>query len=144
MAINDFSLLQHVFTERTGAPDIEQLYREAMLMTLARATDADAHTSPVEVDTVRAVYRRFTGEEISAADVRVAAASELFARTPLEKLLGQVSRRLEPERCRDIVRALIEVIRVDGQLRAGEGDFFNRVVGALRLTPIDIVAICGG
>jgi uncharacterized tellurite resistance protein B-like protein len=139
--LKNFSLVKRLFGDRETAADPDELFREALLMTLARATHADSFTSPAEVETVREVYRRHTGEELSAADVRVAAASELFAAASLDKLLGSAARRLDAAHCRTIAHALIEVIRTDGQVRSGEADFFNMVAGALRLTPIDIVEI---
>lgn len=143
MAIKDFGLLERISAEQMSPEEIRQLFCETALMTLSRATHADSHTSRVEVETVRAVYRRCTGEEVSAADVRVAASSDLFVRAPLEKWLASVASRLDETHRRDIAKALIEVIRVDGHIRPGEGDFFDMVAGALGLTPIDIVEICG-
>lgn len=141
MAIKDFNLLKRLRGTPISAEEQQALFREAMLMTLARATNADAYTTRAEVDTVRAVYTRHTGEEVSAADVRVAASSDLFETAPLDKWLSSVSRKLDDEHCKDIVRALIEVIRTDGFVRSGEADFFNMVVDALKLKPIDIIEI---
>ncbi|MBK6288478.1 MAG: TerB family tellurite resistance protein [Pseudomonadales bacterium] len=143
MVLHDLGMIKRIFGGTDSPEELRELYREAMLMTLARATHADSYTSHVEVETVRAVYQHHVGEEISSADVRVAAASDLFETAPLEKWLGGVSRRLDEAHCKSIVKALIEVIHVDGHLRTGEADFFNMVVGALRLSPIDIVEICG-
>lgn len=141
MAIKDFSLLKRLRGVQPSADEQDALFREAMLMTLARATHADAYTTRAEVDTVRAVYQRHTGQDVSAADVRVAASSDLFETAPLEKWLHSVSRKLDEQHCKAIVKALIEVIRTDGHVRSGEADFFNMVVGALRLTPIDVVEL---
>ena len=51
----------------------EELFKEAILMTLARATSADTRIRPVEVRTVQGVLRRMTGEDISETDIRMAA-----------------------------------------------------------------------
>jgi uncharacterized tellurite resistance protein B-like protein len=142
MAIMDFSVVKRLLGGSQSAEDTEELYREAMLLTLARATHADSHTTCAEVDTVLDAYQRHTGETISSADVRVAASSDLFESAPLDKWLAGVARRLDEDHCKSIVKALIEVIRVDGHIRSGEGDFFNMVVAALRVTPIDIVELC--
>jgi uncharacterized tellurite resistance protein B-like protein len=143
MALNDLSVVRRIFGGSDNPEQLQDLYREAMLMTLARATHADSYTSHAEVETVISAYEHHVGEKISSADVRVAASSDLFETAPLEKWLAGVSRRLDEAHCKAIVKALIEVIRVDGHIRSGEADFFNMVVGALRLSPIDIVEICG-
>jgi uncharacterized tellurite resistance protein B-like protein len=141
MAAKHFSLVRRLLGGRGKVEDLDALFREALLMTLARATHADSFTSPAEVETVREVYKRHTGVDVSAADVRVAAASDLFEAASLEKWLGSVARRLDQTRCRALARALIEVIRTDGQVRSGEADFFDMVADALGLRPIDIVEI---
>lgn len=142
MALKDLSVIKRLFGASEDAGQLRELYREAMLMTLARATHSDAYTTHVEVETVQRIFQQYMEEEVSSADVRVAASSDLFESAPLEKWLGSVARRLDHEQCKTIVKALIEVIRVDGRVLSGEADFLNMVVGALQITPMDIVEIC--
>lgn len=141
MTAKHFSLVRRLLGGRDTVEDLDALFREALLMTLARATHSDSFTSHAEVETVREIYKQHTGLEVSAADVRVAAASDLFETASLDKWLGSVARRLDQTRNRSIARALIEVIRTDGQVRSGEADFFNMVADALGLRPIDILEI---
>ena len=57
-----------------------ELYKEVLLMTLSRAADADINIQTVEVDRIREILKKHTGEEFSAGDIRVAArARELYA-----------------------------------------------------------------
>ena len=77
--------------------DLEKmdLMKEAALMTLARATASDTNIKAVEVDTVRDILERVTGEDVSSADVRVAANSKLYESAPLEKYLANVGKKID-------------------------------------------------
>ena len=75
----------------------EDLFKEATLMTLARATASDTNIKPVEVETVRLIIERVTGEECSDADVRVAANSKLYETAPLDKYLARVGKILDAQ-----------------------------------------------
>lgn len=119
----------------------ETLFKEALLLTLARAADADTIVRAVEVKTVRKIVQRETGEDVSDADVRVASASELYERAPLSSYLSQVSRSLLPRQRARIVRCLSEVIKSDREVTEHEIDFFDQVVTALNATPAEIVGL---
>lgn len=140
MALCQLSLIRRLFgSSEPSEQEKAELYREAMLMTLARGTSSDHYTDAAEVETVVNIVSKHVGESVSEADVRVAARSDLYETAPLEKCLGRCSRLLDETQRKNIVRALIEVIRADGHIRSGEADFFNMVVGALGLTAIDIL-----
>lgn len=119
----------------------EQLVKEALVMTLSRAVSSDANIAPCEVETVQAILKRETGDDISAADIRVAAKSELYEKAPLEQYLGNISRRVgEKDRAR-IARTLAEVIKSDVRVTSREVEFFNRMADALDLSPAALTGL---
>jgi uncharacterized tellurite resistance protein B-like protein len=129
---------------RRGEPTREekkQLFKEAALMTLARATSADTNTQRIEVDAVQRVLENMTGEQVSVADIRVAADSDLFEREPLEKYLSGVGRKLEAKDRATIIKSLAEVIRSDERVSHFETDYFDTVVNALGATPSEIIGL---
>ena len=93
-----------------------------------------------EVDTVRAIIKKVTGEDVSTADVRVAARSKIFETAPLEQHLKQVARLVAIADRASIAKALAEVILSDQRVTNKEVRFFNAVSAALELTP---AALCG-
>ena len=69
MARVELSHIKKLFMgEASTAPDPE-LFRELLVMVLARATDADAYTHPAEVTVVQRVIKEFLDEDISSSDV---------------------------------------------------------------------------
>ena len=129
---------------RGGEPTPEekkQLFKEAALMTLARATSADTNIQRVEVRAVQQILKNMTGEEVSVADIRVAADSELFEKQPLEKYLSGVGRKLDAKDRMAIIHSLAEVIRSDERVSRFETDYFDLVADALRATPSQIVGL---
>jgi len=142
MSIADLSNILKFFSGGDPSPEEqEQLVKEALLMTLARAASADANIAPCEVETVQAILKRETGDDISTADIRVAARGELYEQTPLEQYLSSVSRKLkEADRAR-IARTLAEVIKSDVRVTTREVDFFNQMAGALDLSPAAMMGL---
>ena len=119
----------------------DALYQEALLMTLSRATSSDTNIDPAEVETVRTVIRHVIGEDVSAADVRIAAKSELYETAPLPKYLSGVAGKLTVEQRVTIARSLADVIRSDEGVREAEVDFYNMVAAALSVTPAELVGL---
>ncbi|MBW2314113.1 MAG: TerB family tellurite resistance protein [Deltaproteobacteria bacterium] len=142
MSLLDFdNLLRFI---RGGEPSPEErrgLFREAVLMALARATSADTHIDNIEVETVQTILRDVLGEEISVADIRTAAKSELFEKEPLEKYLSGVARKLDPGDRITILRCLGDVIRCDERISEYETDYFDTVARALEATPSEIAGL---
>ncbi len=139
------STLSHIMDLLGGgepAPEErEALFKETVLLVLARATDSDANIKPIEVDTVRDIVKKATGEEVSSADVRVAAHSKIYESAPLERQLGRVARTLEMQQRVRIANALAEVILSDARVTLKETRFFNMVAGALDLTPAALAGL---
>jgi uncharacterized tellurite resistance protein B-like protein len=110
-------------------------------MTLARASSSDTDINHVEVESVVAIVARETGESVTTADVRVAAASELYETARLDQYLGKVGRKLKSEERSRILTCLAEVIRSDVRVSPREVSFFNWIAEALQVTPADIVGL---
>ena len=142
MAIIDLGNVLRIFGGGAPSPDEhDQLVKEVLLMTLARATSSDSNTNPVEVETVRRVLKEVTGDDVSESDVRVAAASEIFESAPLEKYLGSVSRTLTASDRATIARSLATVIRSDTEVTETEVEYFNRMVAALGATAAELAGL---
>lgn len=125
----------------TAPEEREALFKETVLLVLARATDSDANIKPIEIDTVRGIVKKVTSEEVSAADVRVAAHSKIYESAPLDKHLGRVARTLDLAQRVRIAHALAEVIASDARVTSKEVRFFNVVADALALTPASLAGL---
>jgi uncharacterized tellurite resistance protein B-like protein len=124
-----------------SAEERAELWKEVMLMTLARATGADTNVKAVEVETVREVLMAHTGEDVSAADIRVAAHSRLYEKAPLDRYLTSAARKLNVDQRVDIAVALAEIMKADERVSSMEINFFNKVAAALRLTPAQLAGL---
>ena len=145
MAIADLKNVLSIF----GGSDIgedkqNELFKEVLLMTLARAADADINIQSAEVDRIQEILKEKTGEEFSAADIRVAARDELYAVAGLRKYLSSVVHKLKDEHRADIVQALADVFRSDNNVGVLEIDFFNSVAERLMVTPAQIAGLEAG
>ncbi|NNF15866.1 MAG: hypothetical protein HKN70_03920 [Gammaproteobacteria bacterium] len=122
----------------------QNLFKEALLMTLARATSADTNIAPVEISSVQEAIKAETGEDIDEARIRVAAASEIFETTPLQKYLSKTAQKI-PERQRmRIVNALKSIIKSDVRVSPFEIEFFNMVANALHVSPAVMLGLDDG
>ena len=145
MAIADLKNVLNVF----GGSDVDagsevSLFEEVLLMTLARAANADVSIQNVEVESIQGILKKHTGKEFTAADVRIAAREELYAEATLVKYLRKAEKRLTEAHCSEVVQALAEVFRSDENVSALEIDFFNNVVSALNVTPAQIAGLTAG
>ena len=132
MAIADLKNVLNIF-HGSALNKVQQdaLRKEVMLMTLARAADADINIQTIEVDRIQQILKQHTGEKFSAKDIRLAARAELYAEATLRKYLVAVSKKLRSKDRKDIVHALTEVFSSDSEVSVLEIDFFNRTVKAL-------------
>jgi uncharacterized tellurite resistance protein B-like protein len=145
MAIADLKNVLKIF----GGSDIsgdaqEELYKESLLMTLARAADADINIQAVEVDRIREILKQRTGDDFTSADIRVAARAELYAEANLKKYLSSVQKKLTDKQRAGIIQALADVMRSDSTVSVLEVDFFNGVANALKVTPAQIAGLKAG
>ncbi|NIW24144.1 MAG: hypothetical protein GWN29_06005 [Gammaproteobacteria bacterium] len=142
MAIIDLGIVKAIFGGGASSPEQQQdLFKQVLLMTLARAANADSNTNPVEVETVQRAIKDATGDEINLADIRVAAASEIFETAPLEKYLGSVAGSLTSANRVTVAQSLAEVIRSDVKVGDEEIEFFNTVAGALEISAAELVGL---
>jgi len=145
MAIADLKYVQKLFGGADVSSDHEgELFEEVLLMTLARAANADVSIQHTEVESIQAILKKHTGKDFSTADVRVAAREELYAESTLVRYLRKAEKRLTADHCTEVVQALAEVFRSDSSVSALEVDFFNNVVNALNVTPAQIAGLAAG
>ena len=145
MSIASLGNLLKIFNGARPTPEEKQaLFKEAAIMTVARATASDMNIKEIEVETVQGIVSRITREDISSTDVRMAANSKLFESAPLDKYLSKAGALLDVEDRLIIVRALAEVILSDKRISHAEVEFFNMVAGAFNLTPAELAGLIEG
>jgi uncharacterized tellurite resistance protein B-like protein len=145
MAIADLNYVLKLFSgSEVSAEHENDLFEEVLLMTLARAADADVSIQHVEVESIQAILKNHTGKDLSSADIRVAAREELYAEATLVKYLRGAQKKLSDAHRVEVVQALTEVFRSDSTVSGLEVDFFNNVVGALNVTPAQIAGLVAG
>jgi len=138
MAFGDLSNVLKIFGGSSASKETQdELYKEVLLTTLARASKADANIHPVEIETIQVIMQRETGQKFTEIDIRKASRSELNESANLRKYLRGVQGRLNAANKATILRALADVIKSDTEINVLEIDFFNRVVDALRVTPTE-------
>ncbi len=134
MAIGDLSSVLKIFGGSSASEENQdELYKEVLLVTLARASRSDANIHPAEIETIQQIMQQETGQELTEADIRKAARPHLNESAELHKYLHRVRRQLKLEDRIKIVQSLADVIKSDTQINVLEIDFFNRVVDALRI-----------
>ncbi len=139
MAIADLSNVLRIFGESSPSEEKQkELYREVLLMTLARASSSDANIHPVEIETIQQIMQRETGQELTEADIRKATRPDLYESVNLRKYLRGVRRQLKASDRITIMQALADVIKSDTRINVLEIDFFNRVADALRITRAEL------
>ena len=145
MAIADLKNVLNIFGGKEITEDHQnELFKEVLLMTLARAADADINIQTVEVERIQKILKDHTGDDFSSADVRVAARSELYAEASLRKYLGSVRSKMTAAHRAETVQALADVFRSDSNVSVLEVDFFNGVANALQVTPAEIAGLVAG
>ena len=143
MAIADLSNVLNIFRgTETSAEDKDELFKEVMLMTLARATSSDANIDPCEVTTVQKILKAHTGDDIHRCRHSAGLAPHALRRSPFRQIpeqRAQTTRSL-PHVLR-LCEALAEVIKSDTEVRDLEIDFFNMVANELKATPAEIIGL---
>ena len=141
MPISSLTQIKNFFSSNENPESEKELYQELLLTTLARAAKADLYTSDVEVELVQKTLKNLIDEDISLADIRTAASSELFETVPLKKYLERAAPKMKPEHNVAIVKALIEVCGVDGRISDREVEYFDMVAHALKISPSELVGL---
>ena len=142
MSIADLSTVLAIFGGSEPDPEKQkELFKEVLLMTLARASSSDSNIQQIEVESIQGILQKETGEEFSVADIRKAARSDLYETVPLRKYLSSASRKLSSGDRVKIIQTLAEVIRSDTEVSVLEIDFFNSVAEALKATPAELIGL---
>ena len=141
MAIGNLLHIKKLFGSMENEDEERELYKELLLMVLARATRADAWTEDDEVSSVQRIMKEYIGQDVSSKDIRVAASSEIFETASIDNYIARVGQQIEAKQRRDIVRAMVEVLNADGKVTSGEISFFNMVVESLKLTAAETVGL---
>lgn len=142
MGIADLGNVLKIFGgSEISAEEQQELFKEVLLMVLARASSSDTSIQSIEVRTIQKIVERETGVAVTEQDVRKAARTELYESTPLAKYVASVAKKLLDRDRVAIVHLLAEVIRSDTEVSVLEIDFFNKVAGALNATPAEIAGL---
>ena len=142
MSIADLSSVLKIFGASSASEeDQDKLYKEVLLMTLARASRSDSNMQPVEIVTIQGIMQRETGQELTEADIRKASRPELYESANLRKYLRSVQSQLNSANRTTILQALADVIKSDTEISGLEVDYFNRVADALRVTPAELAGL---
>jgi uncharacterized tellurite resistance protein B-like protein len=142
MSRADFkSILRFLAGGEPSPEERAELFREAALMALARATNADTNIKPIEVETVQRILKRVTGDDFATSEIQVAAKSAVFETKPLDRYLAGIGRKLDSQQRSTLVGALAEVIRSDERISHFETDYYDMVVKALGATPSEIAGL---
>jgi len=145
MAIADLKNVLNIFGGKELSEDKQnELYKEVLLMTLARAADADINIQSVEVERIQEILKEHSGDEFSAADIRVAARAELYAEATLKKYLASVRKKLTDAQRAQVIGALADVFRSDANVSVLEVDFFDGVANSLQVSPSQIAGLVAG
>ena len=100
MAIADLNYVRKLLGGSDVSAEHEnELFEEVLLMTLARAADADVSIQHVEVERIQQILKQHIGKEFSSADIRVAAREEIYAEATLIKYLRGAQKRLTDSHC---------------------------------------------
>ncbi len=79
MANADVSSFPKIFGDPSPSEEKHKpLYREVLLMTLARASNSDANIHPMDIETIQQIMQRETGQEVTEADICKAARLERY------------------------------------------------------------------
>ena len=141
MALVDLNHVKQLFGSKGHNQTGPEVYRELLLMVLARATDADSYTHPAEVAVVQAVLQDQIGEAVDSSTVRVAARSKLYETAPLEKYIARVGSQLDKSERLGIINALVQVLKADEYLATSEVSYFNMVAQAMGLSFADVAGL---
>lgn len=115
------------------------MFEELLFLTLSRASRSDLDISEVEVAKIQQILKEAAGIDATEQEIRTAGMSELYEVAPLEKYAAKAAKGLSVAHRRTIVRALYEVIGVDGKFDHTEADFFDTIANAMHLRPIELL-----
>lgn len=134
------------FKAKNASPEADgegkiQLRNEILLNTLARLTYADSNIKAVEVEAVRKIYKRETGQDVTAAEIRVAARGDLHEAQAFDRYLSKGGAKLSREDKCFVMKAMAEIVKSDGFVSPGEVDFFDAVGKAFKMSASEVAEL---
>ena len=136
-----FSFLSNFFNSQPSLSSEEQtkLFEDLLFLVLSRASRSDLDISEVEIESIQKILKDSAGIEASQQDIRTAGMSELYEVAPLEKYASRSAKALTVKQRHIIIKALYEVIGIDGVYSHSEADFFDNIASAMRLRPVEMM-----
>ena len=136
-----FSFLSNFFNSQPSLSSEEQtkLFEDLLFLVLSRASRSDLDISEVEIESIQKILKDSAGIEASQQDIRTAGMSELYEVAPLEKYASRSAKALTVKQRHIIIKALYEVIGIDGVYSHSEADFFDSIASAMRLRPVEMM-----
>ena len=144
MALVNFSTIKELISGKDAGEDIEVLFKEVLLLVLARATRVDSNVEAIEVHHIQKAMKDVTGAEFSEGDIRTAAASEIYETQSLARTLSNATRKLGSHQRLSILACLAGLIRIDSSIRYQELEFFDHVATSLKASPSEIAGLAEG
>ena len=141
MALVNFSTIKALIEDFGASKDREEIFKEVLLLVLARATRVDSNVESIEVTHVQKALKEVAGSEFTEADILTAASSEIYESQSLESTLANATRQLDQEDRAKILYCLSDLIRADGVIRFNELEFFDQAATALKATPSEIAGL---
>ena len=135
------SFLSNFFNIQPSLSSEEQtkLFEDLLFLVLSRASRSDLDISEVEIESIQKILKDSAGIEASQQDIRTAGMSELYEVAPLEKYASRSAKALTVKQRHIILKALYEVIGIDGVYSHSEADFFDNIASAMRLRPVEMM-----
>lgn len=136
-----FSFLSNFFNNQSSLSDEEQtkLFEDLLFLVLSRASRSDLDISEVEIEKIQQLLKDTAGIEASQQEIRTAGMSELYEVAPLEKYASKSAKALTVKQRHAILKALYEVIGIDGVFSHSEAEFFDSIASGMRLRPIEMM-----
>lgn len=141
MSLISFKSIKSLLSKGDSGKHKEDLFKEVLLLVLARATRADTNVSPIEVTEVIEALEQHTGENFTEGQVLTAASSEIFETQSLERTLANATGHLSETERATILSCLAGIIRSDTEIRYQEQEFFDHVASGLRARPFEIAGL---
>lgn len=142
MGIADLSGVLKVFSGgELTEEELATLFKEVLLMVLARASSSDANIAKIEVTSIQTMLKEATGDDFTEQQIRQAANSALYEKAPFLKYLGRVHKKLNSSQRAMIASSLVGLMKSDLLVSILEVEFFNNVAKALDISPAELVGL---
>ena len=136
-----FAFLSTFLNNQPALSDADQtkLFEDLLFLVLSRASRSDLDISEVEIEKIQQLLKDTAGIDASEQDIRTAGMSELYEVAPLEKYATKSAKVLSVKQRHTILKALYEVVGIDGVYSHSEANFFDNIAAAMRLRPIEMM-----